>query len=89
MNTNAKYKNSVFSQVYNINNGHNTEILEKSRNIGGYSIFVDKVREYALTLPLEEAMKEAIAANREDAWEEVREERDCRKTISKKRIRQF
>jgi len=95
-------------QVYNINNGHNIEILEKSRNLGGYSIFVDKMREYALTLPFEEAMKkaikycmdnnilksflethstevfnmlltewnleEAIAVNREDAWEEGREE---------------
>jgi hypothetical protein len=47
-------------QVYNINNGHNREILEKSRNLGGYSIFVDKVREYTLTFPLEEAMKKAV-----------------------------
>jgi hypothetical protein len=47
-------------QVYNINNGHNVEILEKSRTLCGYSIFVDTLREYALTLPLEEAMKKAV-----------------------------
>jgi len=47
-------------QVYNINNGHNAEILEKSRTLGGYSVFVGKVREYAQTLTLEEAMKEAV-----------------------------
>jgi len=33
-------------QVYNINDGHNAEILRKSRTLGGYSAFVGKVREY-------------------------------------------
>ena len=47
-------------QVYNINRGHNAEILEKSRTLGGYSVFVEKVREYALSLSLEEAMKKAV-----------------------------
>ena len=47
-------------QVYNINHGHNAEILEKSRTLDGYSVFVDKVREYATSLSLEEAMKEAV-----------------------------
>jgi hypothetical protein len=47
-------------QVYNINHGHNMEILEKSRNLGDYSIFVDRMREYALTLPLDEAMRKAV-----------------------------
>ena len=47
-------------QVYNINSGHNAEILDKSRTLGGYSAFVDKVREYARTFTLEEAMKKAI-----------------------------
>jgi hypothetical protein len=47
-------------QVYNINHGHNAEILEKSRSLGGYSAFVGKVREYAQAFTLEEAMKEAV-----------------------------
>ncbi|MDR0300862.1 MAG: Rpn family recombination-promoting nuclease/putative transposase [Treponema sp.] len=32
-------------RVYNINHRHNPEILKKSKNLDGYSIFVDKVRE--------------------------------------------
>jgi len=47
-------------QVYNINSGHNAEILEKSRTLGGYSAFVGKVREYAQTFTFEEAMKKAL-----------------------------
>jgi len=47
-------------QVYNINSGHNTEILEKSRTLGGYSAFVGKIREYEQTFPFEEAMKKAL-----------------------------
>jgi len=47
-------------QVYNINNGHNAEILEKSRTLGGYSAFIEKVREYAQSFTMEEAMKKAI-----------------------------
>jgi len=47
-------------QVYNINNGHNADILEKSRTLGGYSAFVGKVREYEQTFPFEEAMKKAL-----------------------------
>jgi len=47
-------------QVYNINNGHNAEILEKSRTLNGYSVFVGKVREYGQTLTFEEAMKKAL-----------------------------
>jgi len=47
-------------QVYNINSGHNTEILKKSRTLGGYSAFVGKVREYAQNCSKEEAMKKAI-----------------------------
>ncbi|MDR0302145.1 MAG: Rpn family recombination-promoting nuclease/putative transposase [Treponema sp.] len=32
-------------RVYNINHGHNPEILKKSENLDGYSFFVDKIRE--------------------------------------------
>jgi hypothetical protein len=33
-------------QVYNINKGHNSEIMKKCRTLDSYSIFVDKIREY-------------------------------------------
>jgi len=33
-------------QVYNINHGHNSEILKRSETLDGYSIFIDKIREY-------------------------------------------
>jgi hypothetical protein len=32
--------------VYNINEGHNPEILKKSATLDGYSVFIEKVREY-------------------------------------------
>jgi hypothetical protein len=33
-------------QVYNINQGYNSKILKKCKTLDGYSIFVDKIREY-------------------------------------------
>jgi len=48
-------------QVYNINLGHNSQILEKSKTLGGYSVFIDKINEYKKNnLSLEESMKTAI-----------------------------
>jgi hypothetical protein len=48
-------------RVYNINPGHNGEMLKKCRELGGYSVFVDKVRAYAKTISDEKlAFKEAI-----------------------------
>jgi hypothetical protein len=47
-------------QVYNINPGHNTALCTRSETLGGYSIFVDKIREYEKSMPLEAAMREAI-----------------------------
>jgi len=32
--------------VYNINHGHNSEILKRSETLDGYSMFIDKIREY-------------------------------------------
>jgi hypothetical protein len=46
--------------VYNINYGRNTGLLEKSAILNGYSIFVDKIREYNQKLSLEESVKSAI-----------------------------
>ena len=48
-------------QVYNINKGHNSHILEKSKNLDGYSIFIDKIREYKNNgATLEESLKNAV-----------------------------
>jgi len=33
-------------QVYNINHGHNPEILKKCKTLDNYSFFIDKIREY-------------------------------------------
>jgi hypothetical protein len=33
-------------EVYNINEGHNADILRKSQTLTGYSIFVEKTREF-------------------------------------------
>jgi predicted transposase/invertase (TIGR01784 family) len=48
-------------QVYNINRGHNPEILKKSRTLDGYSIFIDKIREYMeKEKTLEKALPSAV-----------------------------
>jgi hypothetical protein len=47
--------------VYNINSGHNEARLGKSEKLGGYSVFIDKVREFeAQTSNLDEAMNQAV-----------------------------
>ena len=46
--------------MYNINYGHNQELLKKSETLDGYSFFVEKVREYGKALQFDEAMKSAI-----------------------------
>jgi hypothetical protein len=48
-------------QVYNINEGHNEAMLKKSGTLGGYSTFIDKVREFETqTSSLDQAMKKAV-----------------------------
>ena len=47
-------------KVFNINKGHNADIVQKCEKLYGYSFFVDKVRELERELPKEEAMKAAI-----------------------------
>jgi len=48
-------------QVYNINYGHNSEILKKSETLDGYSMFIDKIREYQKKRKsLEKAARSAI-----------------------------
>ncbi len=47
--------------AYNINPEYNTELKEKSKVLYGYTVFVEKVREYATTKEkLKEAIKRAI-----------------------------
>jgi len=50
----------LITHVYNINHGRNPQILEKSRNLSGYSIFIAKIREYRKNLPIDESIKAAI-----------------------------
>jgi predicted transposase/invertase (TIGR01784 family) len=48
-------------QVYNINHGHNPEMLKKCETLDGYSIFMGKVREYEEEEEsLEKAVRNAI-----------------------------
>ncbi|MDR0320791.1 MAG: Rpn family recombination-promoting nuclease/putative transposase [Treponema sp.] len=48
-------------QVYNINMGHNEEILKKSETLDNYSSFIDKIRDYQKEdFSLAEAVESAI-----------------------------
>jgi len=48
-------------QVYNINHGHNPEILKKCESLYGYSFFINKIREYqARGLALEDLITPVI-----------------------------
>jgi hypothetical protein len=46
--------------VYNINYGHNPEILKKCEALNGYSMFTVKIREFEKEKPLDEAFISAI-----------------------------
>jgi len=56
----ASYALDLVVPVYNINKGHNALLIRKSETLGGYSRFVDRIRENEKTMPREEAMKAAI-----------------------------
>jgi len=48
-------------KVYNINRGHNSEMLKKCETLDNYSVFIDKIREYQKNgLTLEESVRNAI-----------------------------
>jgi len=48
-------------QVYNINQGHNPEMLKKCETLDNYSVFIDKIKEYQKNgLELEEAVNNAV-----------------------------
>jgi hypothetical protein len=46
--------------VLNINSGNNAELLEKCKTLKDYSIYVERVREYAKEMPKEEAVDKAV-----------------------------
>ena len=46
--------------VYNINFGHNRELLEACRTLNEYAQYVQEVRRHLKTLPLNEAVGEAV-----------------------------
>ena len=46
--------------VININRGYNEELKQSCRDLYGYMVYVDKVREYAKRYPLETAVEMAI-----------------------------
>jgi predicted transposase YdaD len=49
------------AKVYNINRGHNSQMLEKSKTLEGYSIFIGKIKELkANNLSLDESIKSAV-----------------------------
>jgi len=49
------------AKVYNINQGHNSEILKKCKTLENYSIFIEKIREYLKKrLSLDKAVKNTI-----------------------------
>jgi predicted transposase/invertase (TIGR01784 family) len=49
------------AQVYNINHGHNSEIMKKCKTLDSYSIFIEKIREYKKRNKiLEKAVRQAV-----------------------------
>lgn len=49
--------------VLNINSGNNRELLEHCRQLKEYMQYVEKIRDYARELPLEQAVTECIRGN--------------------------
>jgi hypothetical protein len=46
--------------MLNINIGHNAALLEKCKTLKDYSIYVERVRQYAKEMPKEEAVDKAV-----------------------------
>jgi hypothetical protein len=47
-------------QVYNINHGRNTEILNRSKTLSDYSFFIKKVNDFKEHLSLDESLRSAV-----------------------------
>ncbi len=65
--------------VYNINFEKNKELLDSCHPLKGYSFFVDRVRKYSQTMPMEEAVDRAVRECIEAGYLEdvLSEERCC------------
>jgi predicted transposase/invertase (TIGR01784 family) len=50
----------LVAQVYNINYGRNCEILKKCVTLDGYSLFIEKIREYNKEFPIDESVTLAV-----------------------------
>lgn len=48
------------AEIFNINFGHNTELMEACRVLKDYAIYVDKMRTYAKDLPIEKAVDKTV-----------------------------
>jgi hypothetical protein len=59
-NGNDHFPFELIVQVYNINRGHNVEILKKCEVLGDYSFFIDNIRENQRKFSLDTAVKSAI-----------------------------
>ena len=46
--------------MININTGNNRELMEKCRELNEYTVYVDRVRRYALTMELRDAVEHAV-----------------------------
>lgn len=44
-------------QVFNINSGHNEELLKKCKTLKEYSIYVDRIRAHSKDMPIEDAVR--------------------------------
>lgn len=53
-------------RMVNINHDHNAELLKKCRPLYEYSWLIGKIREYALTIPIEKAVDRALKEMPED-----------------------
>ena len=60
INENQNIPLELIVQVYNINQGRNPEIMKRSENLNGYSIFMMKIKDYNEYLPLDESVKSAV-----------------------------
>lgn len=57
----------LITHVFNINLGHNKELMDKCKALHDYAVFVDMVRRYQKTMSIKlavnQAVNECIAAN--------------------------
>lgn len=50
----------LYARMLNINKGHNSEIMEACRTLKDYAEYIDRIRRYAETTPINEAVERAI-----------------------------